>query len=157
MKIKEIEFGMTIGYGNYESSKLSIRAEVNEEEDYHQILIQLKEEVIKHVGVSGSRQAHLLEMIARADGNQELQKTAEKIAEVDRLLQSKKEDLEDKLYRLGQLEDKVNKTSSLVETITQFLDNCTIDEAHNIVESYRKIKSTDLTEELDEESLESPF
>ncbi len=141
MKVKEIEFGVTVSLGALESSKLSIRVEIEEGEDYDQTLARLKEEVVRTSGATEAGKATLLRRIAQADGNQELLKTAEKIDEVNRLLQSKKEDLEYKLYQLGQVEDKVHEVSSLLESFTSVLGNCSLNEAHKIIKAYNEIQA----------------
>lgn len=140
-----------MNFGNHESSKFSIRVELEEGEDYHQTLTQLKEEVVSSSGASNYNQARLLETLAEKDSNKQLQEKADKIREVEQLLKIKTDELEDKIYQLGQTEDKVNQTSSLIETVTQFLGTCTLNEAHQVVKNYREIQSAQLIEELDED------
>ena len=140
MKVKEIEFGVTVSLGNYESSKLSIRVEVEEWEDYHQTLTQLKEQVINLSGVSESEQANLLRRIARGDNNQELKDKAKKIREVGNLLRSKEEELEDLTYKLGQVEDRVIWGKDLLKSIEQ-LDDCSLTEAQKLIKIYEQFKA----------------
>ena len=152
-----MELGMTMNFFNNETSNLSIRVELEEGEDSDQTLTQFKERVVKEFGVTGQKKARGLETWAVKDSEKQLEEKADKIREVEQLLKIKTDELEDFIEQRGQVEERVNPTSSLIETITQFLGNCTLNEAHQVVKNYRKIQSTQLTEELDEDSPESTF
>lgn len=140
MKVKEIEFGVTVNLGNYDSSKLSIRVELEEWEDYHQTLTQLKERVISSSGASQSEQAHLLRRIARSDDNQELKHKAKELRETEKLLRSKEEELKELIYQLDQVEDQVSAVSALLKSIRQFED-CSLTEVQKLIKIYEQFKT----------------
>ena len=54
MKVKEIEFGLTTGLGNYESAKMSLRVELEDWENYKQSLAKLNQEIIQLMGGDAS-------------------------------------------------------------------------------------------------------
>ena len=140
MKVKEIEFGVTVNLGNYESSKLSIRVEVEEWEDYHQTLTELKKEVIELAGGFEQEQANLLRRVGRRTGNQELKEKAKQVREFGKLILSKEDELEDLTYKLSQVEDRVIWSKDLLKSIQQF-ENCSLTEAQKLIKTYEELKA----------------
>ena len=133
MKVKEIEFGVTVNLGNYESSKLSLRVELEDWEDYKQSLAKLKEEVVQLAGGD----ADIMRRIATDENTQEVIK---KLEATQREYRRKKSQLDGLLSQLENCDERIEQVSDLLKKFEQFNEyESSLQDLQKIVRSYENL------------------
>ncbi|MEB3278810.1 MAG: hypothetical protein VKK42_07780 [Lyngbya sp.] len=134
MKVKEIEFGVTVNLGDYQSSKLSLKAELEDGEDYMEALASLQKEVIE---LSGAR-PWLLKNLPTYKNNQEVLKTLE---EAQECYQNKREQLDELMHQLRKLEPRLSEAERLIVEFNNFDSHeTTISNLSDLVQKFEKLK-----------------
>jgi len=134
MKIKEIEFGVTVNLGNYESCKLSLRIELEDWEDPTETLAALQKKVIELSGAKPS----LLNKLPTYKNNWEVLRELE---DAQQLYRDKRKQLDKLVLEIERLEARVKGAEELVETLEYFnYQNITISELEQMIEKIKLMK-----------------
>lgn len=150
MKVKEIEFGVTVNLGNYESSKLSLRVEIEDWEDYKQSLAKLKQEVVQLAGGD----ADIMRRVATDENTQEVIK---KLESTQREYRRKKSQLDGLLSQLENCDERIKQVSDLLNKFNYFNKyESSLEELQKIIASYDKLmlykKRNSPTDSTDQDS-----
>lgn len=121
--------------GNYKSSKLSLKAELEEGEDYTEALANLQKEVVE---LSGA-EPWILKNLPTYKNNQE---TLKQLDEVQKSYQEKREQLEELVIKVRKMDEKINLASELLTEFENFnAYESGIEKLQELVEAYDVLKN----------------
>ncbi|ERT07216.1 hypothetical protein M595_2765 [Lyngbya aestuarii BL J] len=134
MKIKEIEFSVTVKLRNNESSQLSLRAELEDWEDVEESLAYLQQKVVE---LSGS-EAFILEYLPTRENNQ---KVVYKLDKTQQVYRNNRKRLDELIDEIKTLENRVTVAKELVERLDSYdCQNTTIKELSEMIETVKNLK-----------------